>query len=452
MFSRHLVRVIEMEEWKEGNTHGLSSAGNSHPDQQGMDERAQTYYRHMLALSQVSAAVGGTKDLSTVMNVALDAVFEIMYGYAGGILLVDQRTQTLSDTFKISRGYVGGYVGDGQMRFGEAIARGVVQSGKPILIESVPEGFNPSTAITHVSMNIQLFKSFVCIPLQAKGNVLGVLNVFSYSPHRFTEDDMKLFQAVADLVGVAIEQADLYTRLRQDKERYRGMAQYVLAAQEEERKRIARELHDETSQALSALAFNQQALMEMAEASGNSDAVFKNQLNRIQSLVVQINTEINKVIYDLRPTLLDTLGLVSAIRQYAEDILEPLGIKSAVRCKGESQPLLPEIETGIFRVAQGIIGNIAKHSKASAALVTIQFSDDSITMSIEDNGRGFDVSKLAMTDSSGRGSRLLGMKERVKLMGASYSVESKENKGTCVTVKIPLNWSDGDAEDKSPDS
>ena len=441
-----------MEARKEGLPPIAGSPDVSGHDQQITDEKVQKYYRHMLALSQVSAAVGGTKDLSTVMNVALDAVFEIMYGYAGGILLVDQRTQTLSDTLKISRGYVSGYVGDGQMRFGEAIARGVVQSGKPVLIESVPEGFSPTIGITHIGMNIQLFKAFVSIPLQAKGNVLGVLNVLSYSPHRFTEDDMKLFQAIADLVGVAIEQADLYARLRQDKKHYRSLALYMLAAQEEERRRIARELHDETSQALSALAFNQQALMEMAEASSGMDEAFKNQFKRTQSLVVQINTEINRIIYGLRPTLLDTLGLVAAIRQYAADTLEPLGIKVAVQCKGEIQPLLAEIEVGLFRVAQGIIGNVAKHSKATAVLVTMHYSDDSVAMSIEDNGRGFDVSKLAVMDSSGRGSRLLGMKERVRLMGASYSVESQEGEGTCVTVKIPLAWSNEDAEDKSPDS
>ena len=351
-----------MEAQRDSNTIHTYSADIHHLNQGSVDDKASRYYRHMLALSQVSAAVGGTKDLSTVMNVALDAVFEIMYGYAGGILLVDQRTQTLSDTIKISRGYVSGYVGEGQMRFGEAIARGVVQSGKPVLIETVPGVGNPASAIVHVGMNVQLFKSFVSIPLKARGNVLGVLNVFSYSPHRFTEDDINLFQAIADLVGVAIVQAELYARLRQDKERYRSMAQYVLAAQEEERRRIARELHDETSQALSALAFNQEALIEMAQASGGLSDAFKEQLKRNQSLVVQINTEINKVIYDLRPTLLDTLGLVSAIRQYAEDILEPLGIKSAVRCTGDNRSLLPEIETGLFRVAQGIIGNIAKHS------------------------------------------------------------------------------------------
>jgi signal transduction histidine kinase len=441
-----------MEARKEGFSPIAGSSDVSGHDQQITDEKVQKYYRHMLALSQVSAAVGGTKDLSTVMNVALDAVFEIMYGYAGGILLVDQRTQTVSDTLKISRGYVSGYVGDGQMRFGEAIARGVVQSGKPVLIESVPEGFSPTIGITHIGMNIQLFKAFVSIPLQAKGNVLGVLNVLSYSPHRFTEDDMKLFQAIADLVGVAIEQADLYARLRQDKKHYRSLALYMLAAQEEERRRIARELHDETSQALSALAFNQQALMEMAEASSGLDQTFKDQFKRTQSLVIQINTEINRIIYGLRPTLLDTLGLVAAIRQYATDILEPLGIKVAVQCKGDIQPLLAEIEVGLFRVAQGIIGNVAKHSKATAVLVTMHYSDDSVAMSIKDNGKGFDVTKLAIADDSGRGSRLLGMKERVRLMGASYSVESQEGKGTCVTVKIPLAWSNEDAEDKSLDS
>jgi signal transduction histidine kinase len=441
-----------MEVQKEVRPPSTDFPESSRHDQHDVDDRANKYYRHMLALSQVSAAVSGTKDLSTVMNVALDAVFEIMYGYAGGIFIVDQRTQTVHDTLKISRGYMSGFIGDMQMRFGEAVARGVVQSGKPVLIESVPEGLTPTTGITSIGMNIHLFKSFVSIPLKAKGSVLGVLNVFSYSPHRFSEDDMKLFQAVAVLVGVAIEQADLYARLRQDKERYRGMARYILAAQEEERRRIARELHDETSQALSALAFNQQALMEMAKASSGLSDGFKEQLKRNQSLVVQINTEISKAIYDLRPTLLDTLGLVAAIRQYAYDILKPLGIRVVVRCKGDSSPLLPEIETGLFRVAQGVIGNIAKHSKATAALIKITYEDSSITMSIEDNGRGFDVSKLAVADDRGRGSRLLGMKERVKLMGASYSVESKDNKGTCVTVKIPLTWSDEDAEDKSLDS
>ena len=441
-----------MEARKEGFSPIAGSSELSGHDQQAMDEKVQKYYRHMLALSQVSAAVGGSSDLSNVLQVALDAVFEIMYGYAGGILLVDQRTQTLSDNLKLSRGYAGGFIGDMQLKFGEAIARGVVQSGKPVLIDAVPEGVGSTASSAPLGMNMRLFKAFVSIPLQAKGNVLGVLNVLSYSPHRFTEDDMKLFQAIADLVGVAIEQADLYARLRQDKKHYRSLALYMLAAQEEERRRIARELHDETSQALSALAFNQQALMEMAEASSGMDEAFKNQFKRTQSLVVQINTEINRIIYDLRPTLLDTLGLVAAIRQYAEDILEPLGVKVAVQCKGDIRPLLPEIEVGLFRVAQGIIGNVAKHSKATAVLVMLHYSDDSVAMSIEDNGKGFDIAKLAIADDSGRGSRLLGMKERVRLMGASYSVESQEGKGTRVTVKIPLSWSNEDAEDKSLDS
>jgi len=439
-----------MEEWKESNTTSSSSAEPSRLDQQGIDEKANKYYRHMLALSQVSAAVGGSSDLYTILQIALDAVFEIMYGYAGGILLVNQRTQTLY--YRISRGFVDGYVGDMQLKFGEAIARGVVQSGKPALIEAIPGGSDAISSIAHLGITIQLFKAFVSIPLQARGNVLGVLNVLSYSSRRFTEDDMKLFQAIADLVGIAIEQANLYRRLERDKEHYQNLAQNTVMAQEEERRRIARELHDETSQALSALAFNQQALMEMSEMSNDLDETFKTQLKRTQLLVVQLNTEINKIIHDLRPTLLDTLGLVPAIRQYAEDMLGSLGVNLDVDCRGETRPLPLEIEAGLFRVAQGSIGNIAKHSNAQNTKIIVEYNENEIIMKIKDDGRGFDISKLAEADNKGRNSRLLGMKERVKLMGGSYSVESQIGQGTAVTVRIPSARSSEDAEDKSIDS
>lgn len=132
-------------------------------------------------------------------------------------------------------------------------------------------------------------------------------------------------------------------------------------AQEEERKRLARELHDETSQALSGLTLQLQALVDMTQMSGRQDAELIERLKKVQSMAVQVHNEIRRLMADLRPSLLDTLELVPAVRQYPESRLRPVGINVSVEIKGGDKRLPPEMETGLFRVAQGAIGNIIQH-------------------------------------------------------------------------------------------
>ena len=146
--------------------------------------------------------------------------------------------------------------------------------------------------------------------------------------------------------------------------RLRKLARQNLVAEEEERKRIARELHDETSQALSGIALQLQALVSTAEMSGSHGAEFIAGMKKVQSLVVQVHTEVSRLIADLRPALLDTLGLIPAIRQYAESRLRPLDMDVSVETKGKERRLLHDVEATLFRFNQGAIGNIAQHSKA----------------------------------------------------------------------------------------
>ena len=235
-----------------------------------------------------------------------------------------------------------------------------------------------------------------------------------------------------------IEQAELYERLRMGRERYQRLAQHILVAQEEERKRVARELHDETSQTLSGLALSLQALVQIAETHSSLDSSFKSQLQKAQMLAVQVSTEVGRLILELRPTLLDTLGLIPAIRRYAEDILKPLGINVKLEARGEGPQMPPEVEVGLYRIAQGTIGNIAKHSNARHASITLERAADQFLMRIGDDGEGFDVSELTSVDEKGRGSGVFGMKERVKLMSGNCSIDSHPGKGTQITVRIPL--------------
>jgi signal transduction histidine kinase len=403
---------------------------------------AQKPHRDLTALSRVSAALSELRDLDAVLDVALDTVLSVMKGTIGGILLLDEQTQTLS--YRVYRGLSDKYAEEMCLRIGEGIAGNVVKSGKAVLLEDISS--DPDAA-RHDLISTEGLKAFISVPLRAKDTILGVLNVASRVPHHFTNDDMHLLHAIGDQVGVAIEQAELYEKLKMGRERYQRLAQHILVSREEERKRLARELHDGTSQTLTGLSLSLQALLEMAKTYEVADDTFREHLIKIQSLVFQIHNEVRRIIHELRPGLLDTLGLFPAIRRYAEEILQPLGVAVNVEHKGDTHPLQPEIEVGLYRIAQSSIGNIAEHSEAKDVRITLDYKIDQLTMRIKDDGKGFDVRKLTGVDEKGRGSGLFSMKERVRLMGGECSIESHPGRGTTVRVVIPLTGSIKNAED-----
>lgn len=408
-------------------------------DEDREERPASQTERHyeLLALSRISAAMSGLWDLDAILKVALDTMLDIMNGSIGGILLVDEQTKVLS--YRVHQGLSDAYVRQVRLSVGEGIAGRVAESGKAILLEDMstdPRVANPDLIST------EELKAFISVPLRAKDKVLGVINVASHTAHRFTRDDMHLLHSIGDQLGVAIEQARLYERLRRARERYRRLARQTLVAQEEERKRIAAELHDETAQALSGLTLQLQALVDMTEMSGNYEAEFVSRLKKVQSLAVQIHKEIRRLIADLRPALLDTLGLVPAIRQHAESSLRPLGINVSVQTRGLDARLAPEVETGLFRVIQGAVGNIIQHSKAKNVSITLERLNDELVLRVIDDGVGFDVSKITDIEESGRGRGVFSMRERLMLLGGTGWIESQPGQGTAVCGKIPLTHED----------
>ena len=225
----------------------------------------------------------------------------------------------------------------------------------------------------------------------------------------------------------------LYKKLR-EREEWRGeLLRKVISAQEDERRRIARELHDETSQTLSALAIG----LETALARYPSD-VSRARLVDAKALAVRTINELHRIIYDLRPSVLDDLGLLSAIRWYAERQLESRGI--SVRCEFASSEtrLAPETETALFRVVQEAVTNIAKHAQADTVLIQCAERDGMLTIEIEDDGQGFDPSTLPPPAARERGLGLLGMRERVELLGGTLILDSAPGQGARIAVSVPL--------------
>jgi len=412
-----------------------------------LESQILRWYHELLALSRVSAALSDLWDLDATLRVALDNVLNIMNGTIGGILLLDEQTQMLS--YRVHQGLSTRYVEEMRMSLGEGIAGRVAESGKSILLEDIsadPRAAHPDLVST------EGLKAFISVPLRAKDKVLGVINVASRTPHRFTTNDMHLLHSIGDQLGVAIEQTRLYERLRKARERLRRLARQNLVAEEEERRRIARELHDETSQSLSGLALQLQALLEMYAMSGNQDNEFIAGLKKVQSLTVQVHKEISRLISDLRPALLDTLGLIPAVRQYAESRLQSLEINVSVETKGAERRLATDVETALFRFIQGAIGNIAQHSKAKNAIIVLEYQSNELLLRIGDDGQGFDVSEITDVEECGRGRGLFSMRERVGFLGGTSGVESEIGVGTTAWANVPIRHDTEYAATKSTGS
>lgn len=233
---------------------------------------------------------------------------------------------------------------------------------------------------------------------------------------------------------------DLYAELQQ-KERARSLLlQKVITAQEEERRRLARELHDETSQALTALAVG----LEAAANDPRSDVeALKSRVAALKPLVIDTLDEVHNLIFDLRPACLDDLGLVAAIQWYAETRLAGLGIEFSLAVEGAERRLPGEVEVAAFRIVQEALTNVIKHAEADSVHLRLAFAAEAVELTVADDGRGFDTERLHDPADGQRGYGLLGMRERVDLLGGTFAVSSRPGEGTRLAIAIPLAAGEG---------
>jgi len=431
----------------QGNINAIAELRKDVTAERELEDQILRRHHHLHALNRISSATSGLWDLDAILDIALDTVLEIVNATTGGILLFREQNRKLS--YRVYRGLSAKYVEQMEMSLGEGVAGRVAQTEAPIVLEDISR----DTRAAHPDLvSTEGLGGFISVPLKAKDRVVGVMNIASHIPGQFSADDMYLLNSIGCQLGTAIEQATLYQRLELGRERYQTLLQHALTAQEEERKRIARELHDETSQALTSLTLNLQAAITKAETDGVAGADFIGKLQKIQSLAVHTQNEISKLMKELRPTLLDELGLPASISRYAKDSLESLGTKVSTEFEGVEERLPTEVEVTLFRVAQGTIGNILEHAEAKNVSISLECNDSECMLNINDDGRGFDVSKITRVDKGGRGAGLFTMKERVRLVGGECNIRSQPGKGTRIAVRVPLKGFMSDAEDKSINS
>jgi len=273
--------------------------------------------------------------------------------------------------------------------------------------------------------------SMIAVPLMAHGQPVGALCL----AHRAAFSNYAVIQTLARQLGIALENARLYEQV-QEKEKLRGqLLERAVAAQEEERKRIARELHDDTGQTLTALGVG---LGGVEETVAQNTELAQYQIAELKSMTMRAIDNLRQYISDLRPSMLDDMGLVSAVRWLAQQYTERAGIEVDFEVVGAKRRLPSRVETVLFRIAQEGLNNVRRHAHATRAIVRLEFADSVAMLSIEDDGRGFVVDQVLGAQSERRAWGLLGVQERVSLVGGKFKVDSAPGRGTRLTVEIPV--------------
>jgi PAS domain S-box-containing protein len=275
-------------------------------------------------------------------------------------------------------------------------------------------------------------RSFISVPLITREELVGVLNLGSASPGGFPSEWVHLAQEVANSMAVAIQQTRLSNRIQTGRERLRELSRKILATQEDERRKISRELHDEASQALMALKISLDLLQK--DLPEEASTLSQNLQESIE-LTDETMEKIRVLAQGLRPPELDAIGLDPVLEDYCEEFTKRTKLK-VVYLGSELPDLSDEVSICFYRVLQEALTNVVKHAQATHVQVSVQFTGDQIVLAVQDDGRGFNYSpERPLPNNKGIG--ILGMIERLELLKGTLEIDTMPGSGTHLFARIP---------------
>jgi signal transduction histidine kinase len=408
-----------------------------------LNRELQTAVQDLTMLFDLSRSLVATLDRDTLLQDALANIFKSIPRIQGGIIFLREKADQ-----PLQQVAVAGYEpGNGS---GTAVTEAIQAAGKVAeQVVTTDQSFcwtgesflpvNQCICLTqpdnHDCAGHPVPERTVGIPLVIQDQVNGclVLNVAA-GANCLTLRDHDLIRTVASQLSMAIANATLYQEV-QAREELRGeLLRQVVSAQESERQRIARELHDHTGQTLTALSLG----LAAASASVQRDPeLAARQLHELKTMSTRVIKELHDLVMGLRPSILDDLGLVPALRGQVQKFEKRTGIVTRFEVNGRIRRIQPEIETTIFRIAQESLTNVVKHADARHVTVQLTYDETTIQLMVQDDGSGFDQEEALKNDSEYRWG-LLGMQERVSLAGGNWEIDSQSGAGTTIRVSIPI--------------
>jgi signal transduction histidine kinase len=377
---------------------------------QKLEERVADRTRELSVLYEDTQAASASLDLETVMERSLQRILTAMKCDVGMIHLLDREQGVLR--LAVYQGVPSETtVRVDAVPVDAGLAGWVIERDGPLVVPDTADGPRPLRAVSLSGPH-----AYLGVPMHARGQTLGVLSIVGQRAREYSPEEVSLLSSIADQVGVAVENAQLYRQAEQ-------------LAVMRERQRMARELHDSVTQALYSLVLLGEASRRLAEGGD---------LRRVQEAIVRLGEigqqalkEMRLLVYELRPLALKNEGLVRALQQRLDAVEKRAGVEASLTVEGAvSMPA--SVEEELYRIVQEALNNALKHAAASAVTVHIRSGDDSISVEVVDNGVGFEPE--VASNKGGMG--LVSIRERVEKLGGSLTIRSGLGEGTTVLVSV----------------
>jgi signal transduction histidine kinase len=390
--------------------------------QQG--RQAESALQRLSAIQTITDAALGTLALDQLLRELLQRISHVLGCETATVLLLaeDERHLVVRASFGLEE--------DARARIplGQGVVGRIAAQNEPLIFNDLKE---TSAASGLTGLLGQKTSSMLGAPLRARGKVIGVVHVGTQARRSFTQEDLSLLQVVADRAASAIDRAQLYEQVLAARDRLGHLSRQLIEAQETERRRLARELHDETGQALTAVKLNLQALKQRS-----SDLHLSARLQDSIGIVEQSLQQLRDLSHELRPSLLDDLGLVAALRWFVDRQARRGGLSSHFTAPENFTRLPAEVETACFRIVQEALTNVIKHASAQRVWVELDTTPSEVLLLLCDDGIGFNVQAAREHALRGGSLGLLGMQERAQLAGGKFEIKSGKTGGTEICVRF----------------
>ncbi len=385
----------------------------------------------LVLLNDVATAITQNRNLQDLLKQIMETTAQMLHANACTLMLLDHASNEL--VFSIPEGEAGEQLKQYRLPLSQGISGYVARTGEPVIVNDVAKDRRFNQTVDNKTGFVT--KTIMCVPMVVRDRTIGVIEVINKKNSGvFNPNDLALLLTLAAQSAIAIENAQLYSDLREERDK-------LIAKEEEVRRDLGRDLHDGPAQVIAGIAMRANFIRKLYE-SGNEHDKLVESLNELEQVALQAAKDIRTTMFGLRPLMLETKGLIPTLEAYVEKLLtekwqthlivEGFGIPET---EGEIR-LQHNTEAAVFIIIQEAINNIRKHADPANVWLSLTHDVESTTISVRDDGKGFD-SEAMTANYDKRGSfGLLNMRERARLINASYNLFSRPGQGTNITMVI----------------
>jgi signal transduction histidine kinase len=394
-------------------------------------EEAQRQRREAEVVARIARTVSGSLDLDAILQNVVDGARELCGSDLARIALRDPRSGAMVFRYWVNARYPG--YEPVRVEAGQGVGGQVMVTGRPFRTDDWIHDPRISKEARR-GVEAEEIAAMLAVPIRIGEQIEGLLYVDNRVPRPFTDRDETVLMQLADHAAVAIHDAWLFAEAREARQRLQALSARLLAVQEAERQRIARELHDEVGQALTAVKINLQVLKQPSTTPGVAEA----RIDETLDILDRTLQDVRRLALDLRPSLLDDLGLIPALRWLVRERAEAAGLAGAVVTDVPEGAVPDDLTIACFRIVQEALTNVLRHAHATHVWVELRRLGGELELVVRDDGVGFDVGAAYRRARGGASLGLLSLEERVELAGGRSAIESGPGRGTAVRVWLPM--------------